>query len=210
MPFIPLPNAARVEMVYDYNGEIVENVFHVLGTVPFDATTLGDVGDVFFNWYENNLQGTQVVGATLEVIKVRALDSDTAPGIENTGGLPLSGSLTGDSLPNNSTVVIKWVTGLSGRSFRGRTYHIGLGAGDTVDPNTLSSSAQTALLTAYEALISEIETAGYQLVVASLYHGVDTDGKPIPRTEGIATPIIGARLDLTLDSQRRRLPGRGN
>jgi hypothetical protein len=44
----------------------------------------------------------------------------------------------------------------------------------------------------------------------SRYSGIGTDGKPIPRTEGIATPVTQVVItDHTIDSQRRRLPGRG-
>jgi len=46
--------------------------------------------------------------------------------------------------------------------------------------------------------------------VASRFSGVDGDGKPIPRTAGVVTPISNVIVvDRVLDSQRRRLPGRG-
>jgi hypothetical protein len=48
-------------------------------------------------------------------------------------------------------------------------------------------------------------------VIASRFSGVDPDtGKPIPRTAGVTTNVITVvAADLVIDSQRRRLPGRG-
>jgi hypothetical protein len=46
--------------------------------------------------------------------------------------------------------------------------------------------------------------------VASRFSGVDSNGKPIPRSEGIGTPITSVTVvDPIIDNQRRRLPGRG-
>jgi hypothetical protein len=45
----------------------------------------------------------------------------------------------------------------------------------------------------------------------SRYSGVDEDGRPIPRVAGETADILSVLVvDATVDSQRRRLPGRGN
>jgi len=47
-------------------------------------------------------------------------------------------------------------------------------------------------------------------VVVSRFSGVDADGHPIPRTTGVSTLVASvAIVDPVIDSQRRRLPGRG-
>jgi hypothetical protein len=69
----------------------------------------------------------------------------------------------------------------------------------------------TAVLGAYNALGALLEPAGATWVVISRFSGVDPiTHRPIPRSEGITTPIDNAAFtDNKSDSQRRRLPGRG-
>jgi hypothetical protein len=44
----------------------------------------------------------------------------------------------------------------------------------------------------------------------SRFSGVDEDGRPIPRVAGISTVVLSYGVtDNNLDSQRRRLAGRG-
>ena len=67
-----------------------------------------------------------------------------------------------------------------------------------------------SLKLAYEGLPSVATVAGYTWVVASRFSGVDAEGDPIPRAAGITTPITTVLIvDNLVDSQRRRLSGRG-
>lgn len=210
MPFIPAENTARIELVYSQGGQIVENVYHVeFGFVPA-PTDLEDMATVFKDWWNTNLQPYVANTVSLNVIKARDLTTDSGSAIEYTTGLPILGASAVQPLPNGSTLAIKWTTGLAGRSFRGRTYHIGLVTSELADPNHISTGFQTTLANAYQALISAVEGTGNNLVVASFYHGVDTAGKPIPRSTAVLTIIDNAVVNTTIDSQRRRLPERGS
>lgn len=210
MPFIPAENTARFELVYSQNGQIVENVFHIAFGGSIDPTMLEDMAAVLKTWWDTEIKAIASTTVSLNVIKARDLTTEAGSAIEYTTGLPILGTNTSQAMPNNSTLAVKWSTGLAGRSFRGRTYHVGMTANQLVDNNHLSSAAQVEFSTRYNNLVSSVETAGANLVVASFYHGVDVDKKPIPRTAAVITNIDNAVINATLDSQRRRLPERGS
>lgn len=105
-------------------------------------------------------------------------------------------------MPNVITVAVKWVTALRGRSYRGRTYHIGLLETHILD-NMITTAAQTLLQTYYVNLWGSVAILTAEMVVASRIQG------GVEREVGLMTPIIGFQIDRVVDTQRRRLPGRG-
>jgi hypothetical protein len=135
----------------------------------------------------------------------------SAPGQEGVE-VPVSPAEEGGNvvagLPNNVTAAIKFLTGFTGRSNRGRNYFIGLGENQATG-NTLSDSAQSAIQAAFEALGGYLVGLGADHVVASLYSGVDSEGHPIPRSAGVVHSVTQYAMDNLLDSMRRRLTGRG-
>lgn len=202
MAFIPVPNVASVEMIFEQAGQRLENVYHVKKSSPFDEVGLSGAAQLFADWWDEELKPQVAGNVSLVLIVAKALDSETAPAVEFTTGLPLTGPGTNIPNPGNVTVAIRWTTGLRGRSFRGRTYHIGLTQGAIV-ANSLATENQALLLGAYQTLLSSLSLSTMSLVVVSKY------ANHVARTTGIATDITAASLDGSLDSQRRRLNGRG-
>ena len=202
MTFVPFPNTFKVEMVFTQAGQIVQNVYHVRNTEFVTPGSLINIAEVFKDWWDVELQTLVSNKVTLNSIKVTSLATATALGIEYVTGLPLAALGSPNALPNNATVAVKWVTGVRGRSHRGRTYHIGLST-IQVSESTLNEVSQTALQTAYNTLITMASDADLPLVVASkISNGV-------LREVGEITFITGCSINRTLDSQRRRLPERG-
>jgi len=101
-------------------------------------------------------------------------------------------------MPANCAAVISWRTGLSGRSARGRSYIFGLQDGAAIG-STLTN-AQIALLTALSNAIGSFTNAGGVGVLFSI----------LSKTLVNTFPVRNAIIDAIMDSQRRRLPGRGN
>ena len=202
MPFVPFENVAQVELFYRQDGQNLENVLNFSTPTTPDVTLLTDLADDVINWWDTVMQ--PLVASTVQLIAVKAtsLESDTAPAVESVTGLPLTGSVSGGSPPNNVTVVAKLLTNNRGRSYRGRIYHVGL-ALSQISGNLISSTPRTALLAAYGALLVPAGFGGCVLVVASRV----SEGEP--RTFGVATEVSGITINATLDSQRRRLPERG-
>lgn len=200
--FVPLPNGAQVEMRFTESGQQVENVYHVLGGAPFVASELSQIGEAFYLWWSESIKPLAVSALTLNSIVVRGMDSINAPAVEETSNMPVSGDITQVAMPMNVTVAVKWITNKAGRSFRGRTFHLGLAVNDVTD-SRLSNGIRLALSIAYNQLVTDMAGNSWQLVVVSKV----TQG--FPRMVAEATPIVAAGVDNTSDSQRRRLPGRG-
>lgn len=204
MAFIPVPDTVEVRMQYSYDGQQVENVFHVHQDGEWTVSQMQAIATVFVDLFDDELDTFAAATLTLNRVLVRDLTTSSGLAIEWTTGLPLSGLSPSPQLPNNVTAAVKWTTGLAGRSFRGRTYHLGL-CENSVTANELVSTLPADLESAYATLITNIPAAvtGAALVVVSKYH------LGAPRTTGITTDIIAVSVDPVVDSQRRRLPGRG-
>lgn len=203
MPFVPVPNVAQVDMVFMYNGQRCENVYHVQQESPYDQTSLAVLATLFRDWWDDEFKAGAPNTLALVLIVARALDTDSSPSIEFSAGLPIQGQVTAaGQLPNNVTQAIKWTTALRGRSYRGRTYHIGL-TEDMVIGNTVQEPHLAYQANRYNALLTALDgLPGNLVVVSKIHNGVE-------RTTGIATPVQAVSVDSTVDSQRRRLPGRG-
>jgi hypothetical protein len=203
MPFVPIPNVAQVGLVFDYDGQRCMNVFHVEAAVPYTLSTLAPLAAVFLDWWDNNLKEFMPQTLSLVMVYAKAMDSQSAPALEITSGLPIAGTVTTqEQLPNNCTFAVKWATGLRGRSYRGRTFHIGL-HNAMVEGNVLGSTWAGDFQDIYELLIDAVDTLSASLVVVSKWENHNA------RNTGLTTVITSVYVDPTIDSQRRRLPGRG-
>jgi hypothetical protein len=203
MPFVPVPNTCSVEMIYESMGQKCENVFHASKINTFSASDLADICVIFADWFIAHGKALCNTGVALSKIVAKDISSQTGPAIEYTGSLPVYGVYTGTTvMPLNVTVAVSFGTNLRGRSYRGRIYQIGLTNLSCTD-NQVSSSYRSDLITYYGDLVSAVSTGGFDLCVVSRFHN------KAPRTTGVATPITSVSVDPNLDSQRRRLTGRG-
>lgn len=210
MPFVPVPNTVQVDVIYLWDGQRVEN------TLFFEKPggwVLADLEDLLDN--VNTLLQTELLPFMTNAIQLielvaRLLDTASSIGSALAISPPASGSVAGESMPNNVTYTISFKTGLTGRSFRGRNYMPGLGI-DAVNGNNVSTTFRTACLSFFNALFAWASANGTPWVVVSRYSGVDpVTKKPIPRVTGVTTNVTAVTtFDTTVDSQRRRLPGRG-
>jgi hypothetical protein len=120
-----------------------------------------------------------------------------------------AGARSAAALPNNVCLTVSFRTTARGRSFRGRNYISGL-AEDQVVLNTVDSGTLTDIRDGYQDLMSIAGAATVDWVVVSRFSGVDPDGDPVPRLSGLSTEISAVLIvDAIIDSQRRRLPTRG-
>lgn len=202
MPFVPAPNCARVEMVFTEEAQFCENVYHVAKNVPYTAGDLATVAADFKTWWNTSIKTLVPNPVALVKILVTALDSESSPGVEYVTGLPINGTSAGVTSPMNVTVAIKWLTDLRGRSYRGRTYHIGL-MPSVITGSVVNAGSVTALKAGYNALIGALSVPSGALSVVSYRTGRAW------RPSAIHTPITVCDIDPVCDSQRRRLPGRG-
>lgn len=205
-PFIPVPGVVQVEMIYTLFSQRCENVYHVRmsnGTTIPTAADIQSLLATFEAWEHNTGIGVRSSGVVLSLLRGRNLDVQAGVVVERTPSTAVTGTLTGGAFPGNVTAAVSWRTGLGGRSYRGRSYHIGL-VGSQISGNQLDATARTNLVTAYTALLNNVNTTWASgLVVLSYAHN------KFWRDAGVTTPILTVSIDPNLDSQRRRLTGRG-
>lgn len=210
--FVPAPNTLQVEMVYTTYGGHAENVYHVQGDAAITdiAGLASNMITEFEAWETTSMKGLRSSAYALVKTVVRDVGQIDGPVFEHSP--VIAGTQAADPVPDNSTIAVKWVTGRGGRSYRGRSYHIGLTT-NMVSGDQLAAAFQASLPAAYQALRDRISNFNWntfgpthgRLVVVSASHN------KVARAVAEITPITDAVLaDTNLDSQRRRLRGRGS
>lgn len=195
MPTPFFPTAYQIEVRGTYFGQLTENVWHAIGPDPFDATVAADIAGTMQVGYASIMAPLSHDYSISEIFvhNLAGVDSGEvtlaiSPAQEGGSGNP--------GLPGNVALCVSLRTALSGRTTRGRKYFAGLDetkvTGNLLDPTTAAD-----ILDGVNALISSMVDGGHPLAIFS-------------RTALTLTTISTATLvDLVVDSQRRRLTGRG-
>lgn len=190
---------------YTAAGQQCENRTFFLRDGTISPTNLAELAEALSDWWVANLEAITGTHVTLREVYAVDLTTETSPTATHTETPAPAGDYTGTPLPNNVTLAVSFRTPGRGRSSRGRWYVVGLT--ETSLSSTLGQTVNVTyaagVLDAFVALDAALPI-GWTHVVCSFY----TEGAP--RSAGVAIPITNYLLtDLTIDSQRRRLPGRG-
>lgn len=203
MAFVPVPDTLMAEIRYLYDGEQAENTLYFKYADTPIITDAEDLADALHSWRDTELKGIQASSACLREIYITDLSAEDSFTHARVTSPVECGEAAGQGLPNNVTTCVSFRTHSRGRSFRGRNYFIGL-TESQVDVNIVGGSTLAAIQGAWAAIPSYISSLGCTWVVVSRF----ADGAP--RTTGVTTAITSvATVDNIVDSQRRRLPGRG-
>jgi hypothetical protein len=184
--------------------EIINTLYFALETGPITGTNLASLASTLDSWWSgyilpNLSQDYSYTG--VEVVDLGAQNGAFAFNDLTSG----SGEYAGPALPNNVAMVVTFVTAVRGRSFRGRNYVTAIPEA-VVTANAITIAWAAPVAVGYGELLpaGAASPTPFVWVVVSRFAGGS------PRPEGIFTPVVDATLrDLTVDSQRRRLPGRG-
>jgi len=203
MAFIPAPNGAMVKVYGDMFGETVITTFPfrfndepVIENLEFLAGKIDD-------WMNDSW--LPIVGAQYSYVRTTVIglsfEEDLFTEITLSAG---NGADMGDPLPNNVTLSVKRSSGLTGRSARGRVYVPGITSTMLSAPNVIDSTFSDAFAAALNLLVDPTFATDWQHVIWSYQHN------GAPRSEAFPYGIdLYVAVNLVLDSQRRRLPGRG-
>lgn len=204
MPFVPMDHTVQAELVYMWNGQVCQNVLQFRSSTGLTTPIMEQLGTYLVTWYDAQMKSLHNITCQLTSIRLTDMTTEFSPGLDFTTGLPIVGTLAGESLPNNVSISMSKRTLFRGRSYRGRIYQVGMGETMT-NGNSVLAGTLTSLITKWKLLMA-FPTAGtaWEMVVASKYEGGNE------RTEALLTPVINISSDGIIDSQRRRLPGRGN
>jgi hypothetical protein len=211
MVFVPAANVAKVQSMFTINGEEALNVMYARKVVPsaWTSAEMTDLAEAFNLWWEEEVQPLQHNGTVLLRHRVRDVATANGAQIEVAKGAPNTGAVATAKLPNSIAVAISWRTALTGRSFHGRTYHMGM-AESQVDDNDITAAHLVALTAAYADLLTRLGAliVPTDLVVVSYFSKAANANPPHNRAAALVTPIVSAQVGTRVDSQRRRLPRR--
>lgn len=207
MAFIPVPNVVACDVIARLFGQIIENTLYF--AFP-DAPLVSQVGQLAASVGEWAVGGLCTgLSEEYEYLRTEATDisSEGQASITNTVGAGTTGSNTSGCAPGGTCVAVSFRTAFGGRSFRGRNFISGVPL-DAIDGNQCTAGFDTGIVAIYESLVPDFiadDLPDAVHVVVSRYH------LGAPRVTGIATPILSYLLtNRDIDSQRRRLTGRGN
>lgn len=204
MPHVLTPNGVKVCMRFRMDNQVVCNVFHVDNGENPTLADLDLIAEQFYDFWSIHLRNQLSNTLTLEAIEVVDISEEGGEGIEYIPPTNPVGLNPNPPLPMNVSVVTKLTTGRTGRSYRGRKYWNGLCSNHRTGTNGITPEFKDFLTTAMNFLITALELISKPLSVLSLV----TNG--LPRAVGLLTAITAVSTDQVLDSQRRRLPGRGS
>lgn len=204
MAFVSVPNTIEVETVFEIDGQICENTayFEGIGGAPSLEAVSSFLSDM------KSLIETDLLPLLASSVKLVRLVATLLDAVDSFSTIlavspPSEGGASSEGMPNNVAYCITFLTDLRGRSFRGRNYISGIPI-DGALVNTVSGTFRTGVLAYYSALKALSFDDDLRMVVVSRF------ADHAPRVTGVTTPVTGfTTYDAILDSQRRRLPGRG-
>jgi len=221
LTFQPCPGIVEVALRFTVPaGQQAVNVFHV-GNNTGDPTSLSDLSTIaegFATWFDtgngagDTYRGRVSSAATLDSVFAR--DLTVAAGFEATHAVGHAGQDVSAFLGNGNTVALSARSPFAGRSFRGRTFVVGLCADSLVagDANRVNAAYVTNQLNAFNALIPAV--AGFDtlvpmsLQVLSRFNKDSVPAPPHKRANGVGTDVVDFTVvDVFVDFQRRRAPG---
>lgn len=205
MPFVPAPGIAEVQVRATYDGQQVMNrimvdVLHTPTQGDLDTITAAVAA-----WWIGNVKALVAPTVSLRQVYARSLEVANGPESTFSAGLPSPGTAGGGGLPNSVALAVSLRTGLTGRSARGRWFWYGFTESQVTD-STVDTGVAVSIVAAIDNLLSVITGLSSQPVIVSYVTN------NAPRPGGPVYFVINDALlvDQVVDSQRRRLPGRGS
>ncbi len=204
MAFIPTAGAVRVDIQFVRAGQQIHNVIWCSRDSAWTQAQREGLAEAIETWFSTTGKTAMTSDCSLTQITVVNQDTVNAPGTVYVVSPAIAGTGGASSPTANSVAMCATLrTDLRGRSYRGRMY---LGAVPTSlvsDSLTVLTTYITNALSVLAALKTAIEALGAVWVVVSHFTN------KLPRAGGLKTPITAIAMDQYIDSQRRRLGGRG-
>lgn len=203
MVYIPALNTVRVVLDQLFGVSELANIVYFLKAGGWNEGSMNDLAADMVTWWSENLAPILSDALALTGVTVTDLTTSSSPSISIPVVPVVPGQATTAEQATNVASVVTFRSANRGRSSRGRNYIPGITAGQMVSPTDVGTVFAGLLVDAYEAL-ADVETENTCThVVASFY----TSGAP--RVSALLQEVLNYTCDTALDSQRRRLRGRG-
>lgn len=205
MPFVPFDNVAQFNVRATFQGNKWENVLNFENDAEvIDPELLVAGATILLNSWVTNMIPHLSSSYTLR--EVYAVDLTTSTSETATAALttPVNGAQGGTAAPGSAALVLTHRSTKRGRSFRGRTY-IGGFNNSIINGNLFDATFAASILTGFEAIKADMAELSWRFGICSRKSGGAF------RTTGVFTTVAASVIrDLDVDSQRRRLNGRGD
>lgn len=200
MAFQPATGCAEASIQLTLNGRPLSyrlTFEALLGT--YDQTAIDALSDGVDDWFNDEMKALHAADCVYERTAVRGLESvvDLQSINDDSQG---ACSVASNPIPVNAALVVKFTTGFTGRSARGRVYMTAITNGQlSTNENFVNTTYATDVVAAWEALDSYVNTFWKHVVISRQINGV-------VRTSGYPYTITGYSLtDSRLDTRRKRL-----
>lgn len=199
MAFQSVPETAQITVVFTTNGQNMVNTFYARKTGGYAALDIQDLATAVDDWVLVHLR--PILGSETMYVRteVRGLENEEDFFSESANGSGLGG-VTSASVPNQVCLAMKRVSGLTGRSARGRVY--------VPIYEAVLSTNENAVLTSFADDLRDVLDLlrGLILVIEWVEVIVSRWNEGVKRTSGITFPVTGyTYTDTTVDTQRGRL-----
>jgi len=204
MAFVGNETVAMCAVNFIMDGQNVQNTLYFQSAVEIDATNILQLASDLSGYWQNNQLARQSSAVLMTVVEAKQmLEMDPFVGTWLPVGTT-TGALSPVMIPNNGSFAVSFRTSTGGRSGRGRNFWLGIPEDQTTQ-SRLNAGYITNILSEYNGMVgADAVSSGWTWCVYSRFSG------GIPRVFGAAYEIIAAvAVDDIVDSQRRRLPGRG-
>lgn len=201
MAFQSVPETAEVALIFNQNGEPMQNTFHGrlpggYGTTELEALATAVDAAV-------GLHFLPILPTSCSYIKteVRGLEFENDQVVENVDSSG-PGAVAVVEAPNNVSFAVKKLSGLTGRSARGRVFWVAFPqTAFESDTNFLTNAHRLAVVGAVDNVRVAIVGAGWNPVIVSRFAG------GAKRPTGVTFPwTVVSTTDDRVDTMRRRLP----
>lgn len=197
------PRVCLVRFLYHRDTRTLMNTFHVQQAAPWNLASMQQLATVMHTWWSSSFHNAVPVGVGLYQIQVRKLDPTEPLAYDLDISPDDPGLRVGTMEPGNVTLTISWRTGLAGRYFRGRLYVPCLVENDVASNDLVTSGYITVLAACAITLLTNLQAAAFTLTIFHPPH------YPPKLLDNQFTDVTTAVLENIVDSQRKRLPGRG-
>jgi len=170
----------------------------------FDLALLQQLAEELAALWEAEIMPALSFNLTLVAVTATDQETSTSPSYVHVVSPAVGGGQAQESASNNVAACVTFLTAQRGRGGRGRNYLAGIPE-DSLDQNTLSPTFMSAIISGYEAIGTALAALSFNHAIVSFQQ----EGAPA-FTGGVPKLVTGYRFaDNVVDSQRRRLPGRG-
>lgn|SRR5215469_1973499 len=206
--FQPADKVIEVSAQGTYIGQLVENKFYAKTVEVVTDVMVAEIAGIVENWVHTTLIPLLPTSYVHSRSVARDLTAEASFETVDNSHAGEAGTNSGGGVPGNATFAIHRDTRLSGKKAKSRLYWLALVATQfSPDADSLSSTAANAFVAAYDALMADIQ-AGTEATYTYGYLQRILLGVKLPSANFIE--VFGhSYTDLFVDSQRRRLKGRG-